>query len=180
VPDADYLEQADPLISRLIRAKARRLTGQARLRVEDVEDLAQDCRAELVRKFAAFDPARGSLPAFVVRVLANLVTNRLRDRLAAKRDPRRVRPAGRLPEPLPAAYRHARRLRTDLERAELRLDLEVVVRTLKPELRALAERLRRQSLAEAARQTGVPRTTLQSRVRALRAVFERHDLRDFL
>ncbi len=179
---SEYLHDLDPVIQQTIRAKGRRLTGRARLRDEDVEDVARDCHVELLRKLPAFDPSRASPVAFAVKVLGNFLLNALRNRRAARRDPNRITSLG---GPAGAAAveenrLHRRQVRSHYDEVDLRHDLEVALQALAPELRELAERLRSQSIAEAARGTGVPRTTLHSRVANIRGVFERHHLADYL
>ncbi len=180
----EALHNFDPVIASLIRSKAARLRGLARLNDQDLEDLEQDCRVELLRKLKRFDPDRGKPDAFVARVLRNFLANYLRNRSAGRRDPRRVTSLGgperaaRVSEG--AMDRCGRHARPRPDEAELRHDVQTVIADLPPELLDLALRLMRQSVTATARESGVPRTTLQSRVRKLRAVFERHELREYL
>jgi RNA polymerase sigma-70 factor (ECF subfamily) len=174
----------DPAIAELVRSKAARLRGRARLNHQDIEDLSQECRLELFRKLGRFDSSRGEPDAFVARILRNYVSNLLRNRSALRRDPRRVSSlgaadrAGRVPEA--SCHRPGRKLRPGLEAAELRQDVLAILEALPLDLCDLALRLMHQTVAEVAREIGVPRTTLQSRLRKLRTLFERHDLRDYL
>ena len=55
----------------------------------------------------------------------------------------------------------ARRTRTGVELWQMVEDVTAVVQGLPPDLRELANRLKFHSIAEVARQTGVPRTTLE-------------------
>jgi RNA polymerase sigma-70 factor, ECF subfamily len=176
------LHDYDPAIAELIRSKAARLFGSTKLNPQDVEDLLQECRLELNRKLGRFDPDRGDPDAFVARVLRNFLANLLRNRLARRRDPRCVKSLcrndrdGSFRDPADDRLRpHPR-----LDEAELRCDVRVAINSLPPNLRDLAVRLMDRSVSQAARELGVPRTTLHSLLRKLRAVFERHDLRDYL
>jgi RNA polymerase sigma factor (sigma-70 family) len=175
----EHPSDIDPIIAGLVREKARRLTGRSRLSAHDREDLIQDCYAELQRKLPAFDPAKASLQAFVVRVLRRFLSNRIRHRFAAKRDPRRVShrdaPAGAAGTTGLDALASC-----DGEDADLRLDVEAILQRLPPALRDLAEALKSLSVAAIAREAGLPRTTVQSRLRALRVHFERHHFAGFL
>ncbi|HXP84013.1 MAG TPA: RNA polymerase sigma factor [Bryobacteraceae bacterium] len=64
-----------------VYAFALRLTGSA----EVAEDVAQDCFVQLMRDPAKFDPARGSLRAFLLGVTRNLVFRYWREE--ARMDP---------------------------------------------------------------------------------------------
>lgn len=170
-------EDLDAALSAIVRSKARRLRS-AQWTVEDHDDHVQDCIVELLRKLPFYRADRAPLATFANRILANLVANQLRDRQALKRNPGILH---RLDSQGPAAEDTTRSATlSDLERTELRLDLEAVFQQLPPDLRLLAERLMRQTVSEISRQTKVPRSTVQSRVRRLRSWFEQHDLRDFL
>jgi RNA polymerase sigma-70 factor, ECF subfamily len=180
---AEYTHDLDPIVAALVRDMARRLTGRARLNDEDIEDLAQDCRAELIRKLRAFDPTKSAFEAFVVGVLRHFLANRIRDRFAAKRNPCRVRALDALTgvvDSLSPGIDRPSRIRSEREGTDLRLDVDALLDRLPPRLRALAERLKIQSVAEIARETGVPRTTVQSRIRSIRMRFASTRLTDFL
>jgi RNA polymerase sigma factor (sigma-70 family) len=173
----------DPAISSLIRSKAARLRGCAWLNEQDLEDLSQDCHVELLRKLGRYDPSRGAVEAYVARVLENFVANWFRNRVAQRRDPRSVTWLGALDriDCAPGGRDRFRRdHRSSFDQADLNQDLLTVLNSLPPDLQDLALRLMHQSVAAAARALGIPRTTLQSRIRKLRTVFERHDLKNYL
>jgi RNA polymerase sigma-70 factor (ECF subfamily) len=190
----DYPHDLDPLIQQLIQRKARRLTGRARLTTEDVEDLTQDFRMELWKKLPAFDPDRGAMGAYVHVLLDRFFANWLRHRFADRRNPQRLVSLNMLIKNEEGLWielgktiaqdvhgkRHGRRPRSDQEQADLRNDVDGVRQALTHELRAVADQLRDKSVAAAARELGIPRTTLHERVRQLRRLCNRHDLRDFL
>ena len=189
-----YPHDLDPLIQQLIRHKARRLTGRARLSPEDVEDLTQDFRAELLQKLPAYDAIKGSMGAFLKTLIDHFFANWLRQRFAAKRNPQRVVSLNTLirnDEGLLIELgktiaegvhgkRHGRRVRSDQEHADLRNDVRDVLHSLPRELRAAADQLADKPVSAAARALGMPRTTLHERVRRLREHCDRNDLRDFL
>ena len=189
-----YPHDLDPLIQQLIRHKARRLTGRARLSPEDVEDIAQDFRVELLQNLPAFDPNKGSMGAFLKTLIDHFFANWLRHRFAAKRNPQRVVSLNMLirnDEGLLIELgktiaqgvhgkRHGRRVRSDQNHADLRNDVGDVLNSLPRELRAAADQLMDKSVAAASRELGMPRTTLHERVRRLREHCDRNDLRDFL
>lgn len=188
-----FRDPIDPLTHDLIRHKARRLIGRAGLREQDREDLEQELTCRLLARLPAFDPRKGRHAAFVRLVIARIADNLLRDRLARRRDHRHTRSLEapvrgddelvRLAQAITRSHhddRRGRHPRPDPELAQLAGDLGVVLSVLPPKLRDLAERLMRQSVAAAARELGVPRTTLYGDIRRLRRHFERAGLRDYL
>ena len=194
MPQNEYPHDLDPLIQQLIRRKARRLTGRTRLTAEDIEDLTQDFRMELWKKLPAFDPSRGSMGAYVNVLLDLFFANWLRQRFADRRNPQRVVSLNALFRNDEGLWielgktiahdahgkRHGRHPRSDEEHADLRNDVDDVLQAMASELRTVADQLRDKSVAAAARELGIPRTTLHERVRQLRRHCDRNDLRDFL
>ena len=69
---------------------------------------------------------------------------------------------------------------SDQEASDLASDLADVLARLPDDLRAVAERLQSQTVSQAARALGVPRTTLQRQVQRLRRCFENAGLRIYL
>src|SRR5262245_3078529 len=167
----------------LIRRKAKQLARRPGFTGQDREDLQQELALRLWVRMPAFDARRGHLHVFVTTVVEREAADLVRERRAGKRDPRRARPLGtprdagdrsQVVQPAPASGR--RPPRDDHDRAQLAYDIALVLAELPPELRDLAERLQWQTVAQAARDTGVPRTTLNDRARRLRRVFERAGL----
>lgn len=190
----DYPLDLDPLIKQLIRRKARRLTGRAQLGPEDIEDITQDFRAELLQKLSAFDPSKGSMPAFIHMLIDRFFNKWLRHRFAQRRSPHRVVSLDVLVRNDEGLWielgktiadgihgkRLGLRLRSDQERADLRNDMDGALQGLADELHAVADQLMDKSVAAAARELGVPRTTLHERIRKLRRLCGRKHLKDFL
>jgi RNA polymerase sigma-70 factor (ECF subfamily) len=171
----------------LIRRKADRLVGRAGFSPSDREDLEQEIALDLLVRLKRFDPARATFRTFVVRVIDHKVADILEERCAAKRDWRRngdslddlvdEEDGGRVErwQTLLGADGH------DAEdRVDLRLDIEAALRTLPPALQEACEWLRNQSYTEASRATGIPRSTLQDRMKKVRAVFEKAGLDAYL
>jgi RNA polymerase sigma-70 factor (ECF subfamily) len=167
------------------------MIGQSGLTPQDREDLEQELTAKVLQRLGPLDPRRHH-EALLTVVVERLVANVLRDRRAEKR---RVRvrslaaPAAAEdgPNELAAAVgrpemnaRLGVRPRTDEELAQLAADVADVLAALPAELRALAERLKTKSIAEVARDLGVPRTTLYEAIRLLRMRFERAGLKHYL
>ena len=93
------------------------------------------------------------------------------------------------PEPVPLSdaigqreqnARRGRWPRSPEEQAQLACDVTAVLDRLPAELRDLAVRLLTQSPSQIARATGVPRSTVYSRMRRLRRFLERADLHGYL
>ena len=179
-------ETLTPYLTALIEVKARQLVGKAGFTQDDVKDIEQDLIQDLLERLPKFDPAKASLHTFADRVVGRKICNLLRDRQAAVRDWRRE--AFSLDEEVEtdegstARHEFISQDKVDLltescdrrgvERAHLQLDLEAVLAGLTPELRQVAEMLMTQSVAEAARELGIPRGTFRDRYLArLREAF---------
>lgn len=74
-----------PFTVTLIKIKARQMCRRSDFSRSDCEDLQQDMRVHLLEKAHLFDPARGSLEAFVSRTLNNWAAMRMRYRSRQKR-----------------------------------------------------------------------------------------------
>jgi DNA-directed RNA polymerase specialized sigma24 family protein len=177
--DSDELP-LDPYVTNLIRRKSRLLVGGTGFTVSDRDDIEQELRCGLLQRSRSYDPTRMAWHAFVRMVVARLVANLLRDRMAVKRDPRRVRSLdafwGRN-QGQPPGKACSRCGEPDL----LALDLVAVLDALPEPERDLARRLlQSQSIADIAREIGKPRTTVADAVRRLREHFTRAGLRDYL
>jgi RNA polymerase sigma factor (sigma-70 family) len=192
-PDPPF-ERVDPFVGEFLRERVRRLAGRRALTAEDLEDLHQDLCVAVVQGLPAYDPAQGDLGPFLRTVLNRRLSNWLRRRLAKRRDPRGVASlsdpvrdaegrAAERAETLDAEALKAhlpRRPRDDREAAELRHDVDAVLRKLSPQDRALADRLTRETVSEAARSLGVARPTLAARARRLLRAFEKENLRELM
>jgi len=180
------------LVQDCIRNKARRLIGRAGLRPQDREDLEQELFLKTFRRLSSCGPKKAQSPAFVATLVGHLGANLLRDRRAGKRRAR-IRSLASVvasadgPTELAAALgpreyddRRGRHPRGDEDLARLAADVRAVLAALPDDLRAVAERLMRQSIAEAARDLGVARTTLYEKIRRRLRRFERAGLKDCL
>lgn len=164
----------------IIRRKIKQLVGRAGFTRQDREDLEQELVLRLLQSLNLFDSKRGHLNVFVTTVIERAVAMIVRERLAKKRDGGVVRSidqeqtkAGASPEPVDPRP-------SDQAAFDLASDLAEVLARLPDDLRALAERLKDQSVSQAARDLGVPRTTLQRQVQRLRRWFEDAGLRIYL
>lgn len=162
----------------IIRRKVRLLIGRAGFTAQDREDLEQDLVLRLLQSLDLFDPEQAHPNVFITTVIERAVAMILRERRAKKRDSGVVHSLDRIKEA--SSTEPADPRRGDEEASDLASDLVEVLARLPEELRILAERLKSQSLSQAARDLGVPRTTLQRRVQRLRQCFEDADLRIYL
>jgi hypothetical protein len=65
-------------------------------------------------------------------------------------------------------------------RIDLRVDLEIAFGKLSPRQRAICDELLREALSPAAKELGVPRSTLRDAVAKIREVFRDAGLEDYL
>lgn len=168
----------------IIRRKVWLLVGRAGFTPQDRQDLEQELLLRLLQSLDHFDPAKGHLHAFLTTVIERAVAMILRERLAKKRDDRSVRSLDQVREKAgdstaPADPHHGWQ-----EPIDLAMDLAEELARLPEDLhdlRPLAELLLTgQSLAQAARDLGTPRSTLQRQVQRLRRYFEDTGLRIYL
>lgn len=183
----------------LARARIAQTVGwlfrQAGWALPERADLEQQLWSCLLERQAQFDPGRAPLGAFITMVLRRCAANLLRDRLTLYRRTGYVysldqSQAGRLSgEPDLAAvitrreYDARRRYEPapERDREELNQDVARVLGRLPLVLRRAARALQQaRSRAEAARQLGIPRSTLHTHVRRLRQCFEQAGLHDYL
>lgn len=180
---------------KLVQCKARQLVGKAGYTWDDLEDIEQDLTRHLLACLSKFDPAKATLNTFADRVVASRVCDLLRHRSAEMRN--RGREAFSLNEEVETEdgaleiiesisqdeidLRTGRCNRPVAERAHLQMDLNAAVAGLSPELRQVADMLRTQSVAEVARDLGIPRRTFREKHLAqLREVFAASRLDDYL
>jgi RNA polymerase sigma-70 factor (ECF subfamily) len=180
----------------VIRHKARQLIGKYGFTRDDYDDLQQEMMLDLLRRLGKYDPSKAGLSTFVARIVDRKVSTLIRHQRQEKRDYRRPicsldaqvedqdGQARGLDEVLSqdafddAVARHDR---PQAERLDLRLDLSLVLDELPDDLRQLALRLQTRTVAEIARELGVPRSTLYEKgIARLRKIFEDKGLREYL
>lgn len=157
----------------LIRRKARKLAGCRLFPEMDLDDLVQELTYQLLRALARYDPARPAGP-FVATVVGRAAAQLVRERLAAKRAAGAPVPIGSDPgmvdPPDPGAAGDA----------DLRIDVAEALAELPDGLRAVAELLLTRTVAEAARERGVPRSSFMRDVERVRRHFEDAGLRVYV
>ncbi|GIW56165.1 MAG: hypothetical protein KatS3mg082_2569 [Nitrospiraceae bacterium] len=170
----------DKFIRGIIRRKIKQLVGRAGFTRQDREDLEQEMLLRLLQSLHLFDPDKAHQNVFITTVIERAVAMILRERLAKKRNGAAVQSldqatdsAGESAEPVDPHRSHE-------QQVDLATDLAEVLAKLPHDLRALAERLKHQSLSQVARDLGVSRSTLQRQVQRLRECFEDGGLRIYL
>lgn len=178
----------------IVRRKVRQIIGRAGFMPQDAEWLQQELILRILQSLPSIDPSQAHRNVFTTTVVERYVANILRDKRAQKRDYRRIGSLNvsisvtdegptELSETIGQRELDARRQRhprSDEDFAQLMSDLADAITKLPGELRDLAERLKSQSVSEIAREMGVPRTTLNSRIARIRQRFEKAGLRQYL
>jgi len=180
----------------VIRHKAWQLIGKYGFTLDDYDDLQQDMMLDLVRRLGKYDPGKAALSTFVARIVDRKLSNLIRHQRQKKRDYRQqvcsldaqVEDRDGQPRGLDEILSQdtyddevGRHDRPYAERRDLTLDLTLVLDELPEDLRQLARRLRTRTVAEIARELGVPRSTLYEKgIARLRKIFEDKGLREYL
>ncbi len=180
----------------VIRHKARQLIGKYGFTRDDYDDLQQEMMLDLLRRLGKYDPSKAGLSTFVARIVDRKISTLIRHQRQEKRDYRR--PVCSLDAQVEDQDGQARGLdeilsqdafdeevarhdRPEAERVDLRLDLTLVLDELPDDLRQLARLLQTRTVAEIARELGVPRSTLYEKgIARLRKIFEDNGLREYL
>lgn len=195
--DRERLEQEvqSGFASQYISSKAKGLIGQFGFRADEEEDIRQVLTCDLLERLGTYDPRRSKLSTFTVMVVERRICGLIEHRMARKRDHRLCRSslneeirdgAGGMIERVETistddVLRAAGRPCMSLEeQADLRSDLERFAVCLSPELRWLYESLKTKTLAEISRETGIPRSTLNNRMKKLRGILEDSGMKIYL
>src|SRR5262249_40954494 len=138
VPHDDNPKDIDSVAKEIIRRKASYLKRKGGFSSSDLPDLEQELSQHLVKRMPTYDPRKADWEKFVSAVVTAWGANCLRDRYAAKRDPRRLRslPTTKKPdqertdrsEDMLSEQAHDTRLGrhrpSDQEQLELQLDVQ--------------------------------------------------------
>ena len=163
----------------LIHHQARQLVGQAGYTEDDVEELEQEMRLDLLKRLPKFNPQRATYNTFVSRLVERKICNLIRHRTQKIRDYRceecslndevetgdianqkveRIETITQDEHDL----RSGRYNRPAAQRLDRQLDVSMILAKLPPDLQELAELLKSMSITEAARKLGIPRSKLYS------------------
>ena len=184
----------DKYAADLIRHKARQLVGKAGFTEDDRPDLEQELMIDLLQRMRHFNPAKAKKTTFMARIVERHISTILEARFAQCRDWRLCQTS--LNEPLDngegdtteridfldsegSLSGGTRETRERLAH-EIRMDLGQAIASLPEELRDLCLRLHDSTMAEVAREMGIPRTTLYDRLNKLRDAFREAGLEDYL
>ena len=180
----------------VIRHSARKLIGRYGFIADDYEDLMQELSLDLLIRLPNFDPSKATQNTFIAQTVTRAVSKLVRHRHRQKRDYRRE--AWSLDEALPNGegdavprgetvskddfdLRSGKHGRPNEERLDLRLDISLGLSGLDPDLQHLADRLRTTSVADVARELGIPRSSLYDQgIARIRRAFEGRGLTVYL
>ena len=173
-----------------IAHKARQLAGKAGFTQDDVEDIQQDMRLDVLQRLPRFDPARSNRHTFIAMVVRRCVASILERQRAEKRN------GGRRPQSLNAPIRDAEGREVELyqtldastgrpgrgeeELRDLRADVQAAVASLPEHLRPWCKVFAELGIREASRELHIPRSRLQRIKAEIRAAFEQAGLADYL
>ena len=169
----------------IVRRKARELVGVAGFTKQDVPDLVQELLAMVWQSLQSFDPSLGHQKALVTAVVERGAVTLLRIAKTKKRSTGSQRSLESVVDACSESQAElgdgvtdedANRRRGLMQRSseattDLKLDIEALLESLPPDMQLLAEQLKEKSIAEIARESSVPRTTLNDSVRRLEQRF---------
>lgn len=169
----------------IAKRKARELVGVAGFTKQDVPDLEQELLAMEWQSLQSFDPSLGHQKALVTAVVERGAVTLLRIAKTKKRFTGSQRSLESVVDACSESQAElgdgvtdedANRRRGLMQRSseattDLKLDIEALLESLPPDIQLLAEQLKEKSIAEIARESSVPRTTLNDSVRRLEQRF---------
>jgi RNA polymerase sigma-70 factor (ECF subfamily) len=178
-----------------IRCKARQLVGKAGFTSDDIEDIEQELRTDLLERLPKYDPDKAAQTTFVARIITRKISKMIRHRTAEMRDYRRESfsineeiddgqgektPRSDTIDDDEVEMRCGRRSNTRQEEMDLHLDLSLVMSRLPDDLRRIAESLLDVSVSETSRILGIPRSSIYDALDRMRPYFEDGRLEQYL
>jgi len=164
------------LVLSMIRARLNRLVRLGFFAIRDLENLEAELLARVFAKWGRYDPARGTIEAFVNVVIESELMSLLRQKNAQKRRARLVR----LKDDHDFISDRGTSAAASREAADLRQDLIRVLQDLTPRQRAIADGLRQETPAGVSRRLGIPRRTVRDEIGRIRTVFRDRGLETYL
>jgi RNA polymerase sigma factor (sigma-70 family) len=160
-PCEDVLADAKPLLN----CAVKRLVESSYFAACERHDLRQELTLAVLDRWPKFDPERGTRIAFLSVVIGSRAAKLRRERMVYLRNYK--------PVPLeacdPADLDHQRQ--DDGPLLDRALDVQMLLDTLPPDLRQIAELLQVEPAAEVARRLGTTRHKLRSQLRQIRRHF---------
>lgn len=188
-------QEINEYAARVIRHKAKHLVGTAGFTESDRDDLEQEMMLDVITRLPKFDANKGTPKTFVARIIERKISKLIRHRTSDMRDYRREAFSlnenmedgdGGSVERGDLVSREsidpvvASNSRSGVDEMAFLQDMEAVLSGLPGHLRRLCEILKTGTVSDAAREMGIPRTTLHDHVTKLRSLFEDAGLREYL
>lgn len=146
------------------------------IRRSDEEDIASTLMLQLIEAWMSFDPDRAPAEAFVNTIVSTRLVSILRKRNAQKRRAR-VESIDASDDRIVDRTWSGDGWRRQID---MRVDLETALSKLTPKQREICDHLLRDTISPAARELGIPRSTLRDAVAKIREVFLDAGLEDYL
>ena len=182
----------DKYTAAIIRRKARQLVSRTEMSASDQEDIEQELAIHLWLKAPAYDPQRGPWLAFATTLVSHEATKLLQKHRAKKRsngsvtslnnDATNGKSTGQL---YPDSAQGGVDARTGHVRisgqalAELAIDIEVLTKSLSAEMQLMLKLRSIKPMTEVSREMGIPRSTLNARMKQIRSRFESAGLKKY-
>lgn len=182
----------DPFTRRLAKKKAMQLVGKYGFAETDREDIEQDIYVHVLQRWSSYDPGEGHHHKFVTAVIERYMANFVRDRCAVKRCDSAV---GSLHSPLSESGeeqnpnqsvsenaldgRIGRQRRKSSDLAELRIDIDLLLKEFPIQWQEVLEFRKSLSVTETSERLSIPRTTINSWIRKVRNRFAEAGLNDY-
>lgn len=170
----------DPIIiefaSKVIASEVRTLRVRGVIRRSDQDDIAGTLMLQLLEAWEGFDPNRGPAEAFVNQIINTRLISILRKRNAQKR-------RGRAESIDASDERLVDRTWSGAEwrrQIDIKTDLAAAMERLTPKQREICDLLLRETVTPAARELGIPRSTLRDAIAKIRVVFRDAGLEEYL
>jgi RNA polymerase sigma factor (sigma-70 family) len=180
---------ADPRVKKIIQLKAKQMVGHYGFSKCDRDDLEQEFKLEILKQSVQYDHTKSSVQTFADRVIVHRIADLIEERQAQCRDWRKTislseRVSGDDDEHLlledcldtegsfgfcksPHSPQH--------EAADQMRDIQRFLERLEPQLRDFCLRLLKQTIAEIARETGEPASTLYDLRRRIRDQYKKFE-----
>ena len=175
----------DAYADSIIKMKARHLVKTHSFTKDDLDDITQQLRLDLLERTDQFDPQRGTWEGFVTGVIDSRIASIIDHRTMQKRDPRceecsihdPITDEDGLPVELVVTMPAGNHCPAD---RDLAIDLADAVEELPPRLQRLCARRKVTTVTEIAREFGVSRKTVYAWIKRVETVFRAKGLDEYL